>query len=431
MIRHQPQKRGTPLSFTLETMHIWMLSLALLLTTVIPSSIYSALFIGVVMFYLLPTSDGLERRMSRILTPLYLIAAAGLVFAFNNALADISRDVWHLVKAISCMLLGYLLTRRVGCFSRLLKQFIYISLVLSLVYMVPFLIGTYQIGLDKPGDLAHASLATAIALPLLLMRNNGLVLIRSGQFRAFAILCMALAYAISLSRTAIGCAVIMTLAAFGVFDNTKRLMRYAFLFWVLVFVLGQLLPTVEAGDISFAGKIRNSLAELAFTDDTDSSAMLINWRGFEAYRAFVGFIDSNPAQQLFGRGLGATVDLGMSIQMSADMNYQFIPVLHNGYLHVLAKYGLLGVVLYLVFLRRVGGQFSGISGDKAQLMTRRMLIGLSIVLAYTTLVISGPFNKEHVDPILILLGTFLGYAENLNIAVAVKSYTNNFQNRRK
>lgn len=415
MIRHQPLERGTPLSFTLETLHIWMLSLALLLTTVIPSSIYSALFIGVVLFYLLPTSDGLDRRMSRILTPLYLITAAGLVFAFNNALADISRDVWHLVKAISCMLLGYLLARRVGSFSRLLKQFIYISLVLALVYMVPFLIGTYQIGLDKPGDLAHASLATAIALPLLLIRKNGLVLIRSGQFRAFAILCVALAYAISLSRTAIGCAVIMTLAAFGVFDNSKRLLQYALFFGVLVFVLGQLLPTVEAGDISFAGKIRNSLAELAFTDDTDSSAMLINWRGFEAYRAFVGFIDSNPAQQLFGRGLGATVDLGMSIQMSDEMNYQFIPVLHNGYLHVLAKYGLLGVVLYLVFLRRVSGQLNSTTKDKAQLMTRRMLIGLSMVLAYTTLVISGPFNKGHVDPILILLGAFLGYAANLKI----------------
>jgi hypothetical protein len=176
-----------------------------------------------------------------------------------------------------------------------------------------------------------------------------------------------------------------------------------------------MLPTVEAGDISFAGKIGNSLSELAFTDDTDTTAMLINWRGFEAYRAFVGFINSNPLQQLFGRGFGATVDLGEYIQMSEEMSYQFIPVLHNGYLHVLVKYGLVGIFFFLVFLRRVSGQIHGTFKDKEQLMTRRMLIGLSIVLAYTSLVISGPFNKSNVDPILIMLGVFYGYAAHLKI----------------
>ncbi len=429
----QSAVRKKPLYSSRETLHIWMLILALLLTTALPPAIYSALFIAVVLFYLLPTSGGIDCRMRRMLTPLYLMAATGLFFVFNNALSDIGRDIWHFVKAISCMLLGYFVAQRVGRFSRLLRHFLFISLVLSLIYLVPFLAGTYTIGLDKSGGFAHASLATAIALPLLLIRRNGLVEIRSGYFRAFAILFVALAYAISLSRTALGCAVIMTLSAFGVFDNMKRLLSYALIFGVLVLALAKLLPTVEAGDISFAGKIGNSLTELAFTDDTDASAMLINWRGFEAYRAFVGFINSNPLQQLLGRGLGATVDLGASIQMSDEMSYQFIPVLHNGYLHVLAKYGLVGIVLYLVFLRRVSGQLHGPFKDKGQLMTRRMLIGLSIVLAYTTLVISGPFNKGNVDPLLIMLGVFFGYAANLKMpdVAQLSEHKRQYQRQRK
>jgi hypothetical protein len=97
----------------------------------------------------------------------------------------------------------------------------------------------------------------------------------------------------------------------------------------------------------------------------------------------------------------------------------------------LAKYGLVGIVLYLVFLRRVSGQLHGPFKDKGQLMTRRMLIGLSIVLAYTTLVISGPFNKGNVDPILIMLGVFLGYAANFNMPDLVRISENKRQRLRR
>jgi len=406
MIIQQSSIQSRTFRISRDKFHAKLLSAALVLTFLLPSLIYSTLFILVLLAYLLPKSGKIDSKTSRVLMPLYCMALLGIFYSFNNTPVDIVRDVWHIGKALSCLILGYLLARRVRRTSLLLKEFIIVSLILSILYIAPYLLGTRVIGLERPSDAMNISMATAIALPLLLIRRNGLIWIRSTYFRFVTITVILLAYGLSLSRTAVGCAVIIILSSLGFFDSKKRLLLYVILLGLLAFLVVQLLPSIESGDITFTSKIRNSLAEITFTDGSDPSAMLINWRGFEAYRAYISFANSNLIQQLVGRGFGATVDLGMPIQMTDDMNFQFIPVLHNGYMHILAKYGLLGILFYLVFLRRIGT----LSGH-GHANLRRILIALSLILAYTTLVITGIFNKENLDSILIMLGVFLGIAE--------------------
>lgn len=416
-----PSYFSSPILVTKETLHIWMLGFSLILTFFIPSYIYSAIFIAILLGYLVSSSRAIDPKTLRVLKPICWMALLGVVYSFNNDFSDIARDVWHITKALSCILLGYLLARNVHNVSRLLKQFINISLVISLLYISTSLFGFRQIGLEHSADELRLAIVTALALPLLMTRNNGLVRFGPVYLRLTAVFIILLAFSLSLSRTALGCVAIMMLAAVGGFDNVKRLIFYVFFLCLLAFISIQLLPVIDASDITFASKIRNSLAEIAFTDDSDPKEMLINWRGFEAYRAFIDFINARPMQQLIGRGLGATVDLGVSVQISEEMNYQFIPILHNGYLHALTKYGLIGLMLYLLFLSRIIGATFGAISIKGQATVRRTLIGLSITLAYATLVVTGIFNKEILDSTMIMLGVFLGISENLRRRIRINS----------
>jgi O-antigen ligase len=138
--------------------------------------------------------------------------------------------------------------------------------------------------------------------------------------------------------------------------------------------------------------------------------MLVNWRGFEAYRAYVAFVNSSIPQQLVGRGWGATVDIGFGVQMSEDLYYRYLPILHNGYMQILTKYGLLGIFLYLVFLWRVtiGSRKYFIENNNATYA--RFITGLGFVLVYTSLVITGILNKGNLDSVLLVLGLFFGSA---------------------
>ena len=352
-----------------------------------------------------------DSKTLTVLKPICWMSLFGLVYGFNNEFTDIVRDIWHILKALSCVMVGYFLFDRIYQIPRLLKHFVIVSLVLSLLYLAPFIMGVREIGLHHSFEEVKIPLVTAISLPLLINKQNGVVNLSAYHLRVVALFSIVLAYGFSFSRTAMGCAIIFVLAGLGFFDNVKRLLILMIAMGLLVFFTSPLLPSIETGDITFASKISNSIAEIAFTDDSDSVAMIVNWRGFEAYRAFVEFINSTPLQQLAGRGFGATVDLGISVQMSEEMNYQFIPVLHNGYMHTLAKYGVAGVAFYLTFLARIGRKGIVIPSNYGHVTLNRILIGLSLVLAYTTLVISGIFNTENLDPILIMLGVFLGIAE--------------------
>jgi O-antigen ligase len=398
---------------SLETLSIWLLSAALIFCYVIPSEITSVIFLTVVLIFLLPQPGALDPKTVSVLKPLLGMTMLGLVYGFSNAPVDIARDVWLTVKAVTCVLLGYMLARRVKRISRLLKQFILTALLFSLIYIVPYLLGTRELGIGQSADAASLPLATVLTLPLLLMSSNGLVHFGSKHFNRLAVIIILLTLGLSLSRTAVGCAAIMILAAFGAFDNFRRLFIYCVILVGVAFFVTNLLPSIESGDITFASKTRNSLSEVAFTDGLDPSEMLTNWRGFEAYRAYVGFAESTPLQQLVGRGLGATIDLGMIVQMSETMDFQFIPHLHNGYMHILTKYGMLGVLLYLLFLHRIIKQPLSTPPEPVQLATRRILIGMSIVLVYTTLVITGIFNKSNHDSFLIMMGVFFRIAYNL------------------
>ena len=100
-------------------------------------------------------------------------------------------------------------------------------------------------------------------------------------------------------------------------------------------------------------------------------------------------------QYLFGQGFGTLIDLGLYIPLGDEV-IRFAPILHNGYMYLLVKTGVIGVLIYLVFLYklvRIGTQHSVVTFDEER-YTGRIIVGLSCVFFVSTFVVSGLFNKS-------------------------------------
>jgi hypothetical protein len=318
--------------------------------------------------------------------------------------------VWYAGKAIVCFLLGYHIAKQISDTNRFFNLFVRMSFFLSLIYLLKLFTTPGEISIENVSGIGGLSLVSAMTVPLILYRKLFFVFRGNTVFKVLILATVATSFTMSLSRTTIGCLFIFILAGAGFFENRRTLLFNMGILVFLVIFFSTLLPNLDSEHFTLLGKINNSLSEISFTDDSDAQAMLINWRGFEAYRAYISFIDSHALQQIFGRGWGATVDLGLAVEMSEGMTYQYLPILHNGYLHILTKYGILGIFFYVIFLWRVAVFSKHYFIKVNNFPYARLTTGLGLVLAYTTLVITGALNKGALDSTLIMLGLFLGSA---------------------
>lgn len=379
----------------------------LLAVSLAPSDIYAPLLIAVVGWQLLRGRIALSVPARRTLVPLLAMLLMGAVFAAQNALPDIARDIAYGLKALACLLTGVWLGGRAADNIRLIRMIVLGCVLLTLQHLGSLALDPSKIGIEGADASTSFPLVSAFAVPLLLSARTRPLLALGAGLRWLVVAAIVMSFALSYSRTSVGSLVVILVACAGWLDNIKKVAVTAALVVAALVAGGSLLPSVDGGDITFLGKLQNSLTEISFVDSTDTADIMVNWRGFEAYQAFVAFDESDWARKLLGRGWGATVDLGREFQLSAEMSYQYVPILHNGYFHILTKYGLAGLGLFLVFLGRLLHGLPTRFLQQQDPLKARMVLAVGLIIVYTTLVITGIFNKERLDPLMLVLGWLL------------------------
>jgi hypothetical protein len=146
-------------------------------------------------------------------------------------------------------------------------------------------------------------------------------------------------------------------------------------------------------------------------DINNKAALWDHWRAYEAFCAFQG-LNESPLAYIHGKGIGALVDLKFLASISSEGKIRYIPILHNGYVFILFKTGILGLFLYLVFLFKLYFQAYQKTEKIEVKYFGNLLSGTALYLIISSLIITGLYNL--VEETTLLLGVFMALKSNTN-----------------
>ena len=113
-------------------------------------------------------------------------------------------------------------------------------------------------------------------------------------------------------------------------------------------------------------------------------------------------MEERPFSYISGTGYGSQVNLKFKAPLSGDVDkgMKFISELHNGYTYVLYKTGIMGLILYIIFLL---GLYNKIY-SKATFETI-FISAFGLFYLFTTLTITGVYNTN--DTTVFILGALI------------------------
>lgn len=386
----------------------------LLVTIFLPKGVVSAFYAAVMFICLNNARWKIKSGLLSLVNPFFLLFVLGILHVYGNSIYEAMKDVWYLVKVVFTLGAGYLLMHYLKSISLLCRLVVLAAVIASLIHLFGVMLA-YQSGMsimDLRGEVGGGSSVTFIGLSLLVGVRQARKFIGLNVWLYYlSIILCAGSLILSGSRTYIFSFAVMFLIMTG-----WRILSLKTFFIMLplgMMVLGAILSSASASngeDFSLLFKFANSASEVNIRDYDSIKEINLNWRGFEAYRAYVTYMDGSIAEKAFGQGFGALIDLGFFMTLGGS-EYWFIPVLHNGFMYVLVKYGFFGLLIYLYFiykLIRFGWQETG-QQRFGLIIAGRLISSLGLVILFSSIVISGVFNLYNLDSSLIIIGATVAW----------------------
>jgi len=167
---------------------------------------------------------------------------------------------------------------------------------------------------------------------------------------------------------------------------------------------------------TYGGKLARTLQELTVGDSLGARDINLNFRAFETNRALDQYAAAPVQEMVFGQGFGATVDLGITMPLQiSDTGFRgvrHIGIFHNGYIFLLTKVGMVGLLLYvgvMAYLYGVGRRRADGPLADPEVRAGRLFQFAVVTLAATTYFIAGVFNRTDMFPVLLLIGFLLAH----------------------
>ncbi|WP_438446657.1 hypothetical protein [Gorillibacterium sp. sgz5001074] len=321
---------------------------------------------------------------------------------------DIVKDIVYYTTPILIIIVGHIFVQMTN-FNRVLNSIVIAGIATSSWHLFKFALKPSVLSESLASIRNYAGLGsslTVVSLCLLLFRKKYNLEFLQGNrlWSTMGIFLCLISLATSLSRTLI----IITVLMLGIMTiipmkqkiittKTKSLKIPLTMFFLCFAVLtfSQVDFTNNELVKQLAEKMSRSLQEIGGSDNDYGNISDINmdWRGYEAYRAMIMFDASSNIRKLFGNGFGAQVDLGLYMSLNGEL-FNRVPILHNGYMYLLVKVGLVGILIHVLFMSTLI-----ISGIKAIRLNNQLrgaiLITVGLSTVFTTLVVNGVFNPEY------------------------------------
>ena len=351
--------------------------------------------------------------------PFLLIVVVGLQGLAHHDLYDAMKDAWYVSYPALAILAGFALMRgfkRVDALvvATLVAALLTAGIHLSIFAVKPELLTLPAAAIRSFAGTGYYVICLGVALPLGAIAVPGLIPKRHRLLAAAAFLASAASLTLAFSRTLPIVVAILLIAL--VFPVTPR-RAVAF-----VAAIAVIAGVVAAGGLNADSALRyrggdllkkwsRVLDELEVKEYSTLSQINQNWRGHESARGIATWESGNPLQRIVGHGFGKSVDIGLFINLSVKEKSRYIPILHNGYVYLLVKTGLLGLAAYLwalIYMAAIGVRHARVEDPQVAALGR-LLVALVLVFAATTVAISGLFNKRELVPLAMFAGSLLAY----------------------
>lgn len=387
-------------------------------------TVLNAVVVGLGIAVVLATNRRIDSRLLVIIALVGVVASLGFVTGRGADLYEYFKDAWYIFNPVLVMLTGYVLYSMKPDLGRGLRAFVIAGLLVALWQLRGYVIEPSLI--ELPATQIRRVIGTGSYVPVV-----GLVilLVFVGKWRsvlklpswlaAVMLVVMTLAVAGVFSRTALVVVGIGLAALVGCFGRGEwwRVGVPAVLL-VLAGFLAQLYVDTESDQAlqSFGGKMARTLQELTVGDGIAARDINLNFRAYETGRVLDQFAAGSIPAMLFGQGFGATVDLGITMPLQVTetgfRGVRHIGIFHNGYVYLLTKVGIVGLLLYvavLVYLYTVGRARAALPFSEIDSATGRLFQFGVVTLAATTYFIAGMFNRGDMFPVLLLTGFLLAH----------------------
>lgn len=298
-----------------------------------------------------------------------LLIAAIVTFFYEYRLYYIIRDITYLLKPIIGLLVGYQLSRKMN--GEVFKLIILAGVIVALLHYIKLAHGIVVMHASTVNKIreygGYFSDFEVYALIILLFnRKFGLSIPQ--KYVLWLGIFIGLSIFMYLARTNFIQLIVLWLAVKGYFRITRR---------SIIIVSSVLTASIIAyGAILYINPKRNGKGlealmykiKIAPTEPFKTRLNRDNWREFnDNYRSYENIMTLRqvPAEGVdaivFGKGLGSTIDLRIEVWL-ADQMMRYISIMHNGFMTVFLKAGLLGVAffilsIYLLFKKTLGQHY--------------------------------------------------------------------------
>lgn len=354
----------------------------------------------------------------KTILPIIVIFFIGFIGSLinNYLLVNIIKDISHFIKPIFVLTLGYLTFKKVNNEVSFLKTIIGIASVTSIIHLTGVFffsnVGSNSIQSIR-GDFGLDNFIEIYALYFLILApKNNIVIFKNRFFSKILIIVLSLSILFYFSRTMFGMIIIIGFSMYGYAKfNAKSFRIISVLALVVLLFFGYLnsikLDRNSKGLESFFYKIKIAPGEVfnAKVNREDHRKLWDHWRAYEAKRA-LNLMNDKPVSYLFGTGYGSLVNLKFKAPLGDGNGMRYISVLHNGYIFVLYKSGIIGILLYLFFLVSL---YKRVYVEDRNTFFKIVISTIGIYFLFTSIIITGIYIPK--DSILFILGGAL-YHEN-------------------
>ena len=360
-------------------------------------------------------------RFFKTILPLlliFLIGFLGYLIDFYPLSATI-KDITYFLKPIIVLIFSYLLIKKQNNLFLFLKAIVFLAVFTAFVHLFGlFILGDFTNNSihELRGDFGLDNFIEIFAFYILVFSKRFLSssIIESRKGHYFIVALLLVSIYLYFSRTMLVAFFLIGFSMLGYTKITKtslKIIGSVFLFIGIsyVYLYSVKIDRNAKGMEAFLYKIKIAPEEIfkSKIDRNNHKELWDHWRGYEAKRA-IYLMEENPTSYFIGTGFGSLVNLKFQAPVGGEGGMKYISRLHNGYIFVLYKTGILGLLLYFVFLTSLYMKIYRFNTNNSnQILVNRLISSIGLFYIFTTLIISGIYIPR--DAVVFVLGGLLSF----------------------